>query len=35
MGAIFDMDRVLSDDNVRKKLQTDCVIKTLRKNGWI
>jgi len=35
VGAIFDMDGVLSDDGVRKKLQANAVIDALRKNGWI
>ncbi|MGK2848548.1 MAG: hypothetical protein ACSLEX_00515 [Minisyncoccota bacterium] len=35
VGTIFDMDGVLSDDELRKKLQTKAVIDALRRNGWI
>lgn len=35
IGAIFDMDGVLSDDSVRKKLQADAVIDALKKKGWV
>ena len=35
VGAIFDMDGVLSDDDIRKRLQTKAVIDALRRNDWI
>ncbi len=35
VGAIFDMDGVLSDDNMRKKLQTKAIIDALRRHDWI
>lgn len=35
VGTIFDMDGVLSDDELRKELQTKAVIDALRRNGWI
>jgi len=35
VGTIFDMDGVLSDDSVRKKLQADALIDAFERNGWI
>ncbi|MFA7308227.1 MAG: hypothetical protein WC026_16330 [Hyphomicrobium sp.] len=35
VGTIFDMDGVLSDDDVRKKIQTDAVINALQEKSWI
>lgn len=35
VGTIFDMDGVLSDDSVRKKLQSDALISAFERNGWI
>lgn len=35
VGTIFDMDGVLSDDELRKELQTKAVIDALQRNGWI
>jgi hypothetical protein len=35
VGAILDMDGVLSDDGVRRKIQTDAVIAALRQREWI
>lgn len=35
VGTIFDMDGVLSDDDIRKKIQTEAVIKILQKKGWV
>lgn len=35
VGTIFDMDGVLSDDAVRKEVQTDAVINALLEKRWI
>lgn len=35
VGSIFDMDGVLSDDDIRKRLQTKAVIDALRRHDWI
>lgn len=35
VGSIFDLDGPLHNDDVRKKLQTEAVVKALEKNGWI
>ncbi len=35
VGSIFDLDGPLHDDDIRKKLQTEAVIKVLMEKGWI
>ncbi len=35
VGSIFDLDGPLHDDDIRKKLQAEAVIKALIEKGWI
>lgn len=35
VGSIFDLDGPLHDDDIRKKLQSDAVVKALQEKGWI
>lgn len=35
VGSIFDLDGPLHDDDVRKKIQTEAVINSLKKESWI
>jgi hypothetical protein len=35
VGAIIDLDGVISDDEVRRDLQADALIKSFQEKGWI